>query len=190
VALVGKNFSSFGNMSRLGKQPLTFPSGVDVALEKGILTLKGPKGALSRQFTADVAFTLSDKTLTLAPAKETKLARSLWGTYAAHVRNMLRGVTEGFTKVLQIEGVGYRAEVKGSTLVMALGFSHPVVLPIPEGISVTVEKGVVTISGMDKDRVGQFAADIRAQKKPEPYKGKGIRYAGEFIIRKQGKKAA
>ncbi len=113
----------------------------------------------------------------------------MWGTYAAHARNMVTGVGEGFKKVLEIEGVGYRAEVKGNTLVLLMGFSHPVEMPIPEGLTVVVEKGVVTISGVDKEAVGQFAANVRKVKKPEPYKGKGIRYQGEYIIRKQGKKA-
>lgn len=151
--------------------------------------MKGPKGELARTFTNDVSITLEGQTITLAPARDTDYARALWGTYAAHMHNMLTGVTEGFEKKLEIEGVGYRAEVKGEKLVLSVGFSHPVEHAIPTGISVVVEKNLVTISGVDKDLVGQFAAVVRATKKPEPYKGKGIHYVGEYILRKQGKRA-
>jgi large subunit ribosomal protein L6 len=136
-----------------------------------------------------VAVAIDGATMTLTPAKESDDARALWGTYAAHVRNMVTGVTEGFTKVLEIEGVGYRAEVKNGSIVLLVGFSHPVDLKIPEGITATVEKGVITLTGTDKEVLGQYAADIRGIKPPEPYKGKGIHYRGEYIIRKQGKKA-
>jgi large subunit ribosomal protein L6 len=119
----------------------------------------------------------------------TDKAPALWGTYAAHLRNMIAGVTEGYTRILEIEGVGYRAEVKGNDLVLSVGFSHLVPLAIPEGITAEVLKNVITLTGSDKDALGQFAANVRKVKKPEPYKGKGIRYRGEFIIRKQGKKA-
>jgi len=137
----------------------------------------------------EVTITIEGSEITLAPANETKLARSLWGTYAAHVRNMVTGVSEGFTRNLEIEGVGYRAAVEGTNLVLNVGFSHPVTLAIPEGIAAEVVKSVITLTGSDKDALGQFAADVRKVKKPEPYKGKGIRYQGEHIIRKQGKKA-
>jgi large subunit ribosomal protein L6 len=176
-------------MSRIGKNPVIIPEKTEAQFADGVFTVKGPKGSLRRTFTDDVNIAVHGSTVTLAPARETQLARALWGTYAAHIQNMLEGVTAGFTKVLEIQGVGYRAEVKGSTLTMQLGFSHPVVLQIPEDLSVTIEKGVVTIVGIDKEAVGQFAANVRAKKKPEPYKGKGIRYQNEFIIRKQGKKA-
>ncbi len=176
-------------MSRIGKNPITLPSQTEATYAQGVFSVKGPKGALSRTFTDDVTVSIEGSSVTLAPARETQLARALWGTYAAHVQNMIKGVTEGFTRALEIQGVGYRAEVKGNTLAMQLGFSHPVILPIPQGVTATVEKGVITLTGIDKEVVGQFAANVRAQKKPEPYKGKGIRYQGEFIIRKQGKKA-
>lgn len=176
-------------MSRLGKQPLAIPEKVEASFEGGIFSVKGPKGTLTRALGNEVAITIDASGITLAPAKDTDLARALWGTYAAHIKNMIEGVTTGFTKVLQVEGVGYRGEVKGNSLVMQLGFSHPVVFAIPDGVSVSVEKGVFTITGIDKEIVGQFAANVRAKKKPEPYKGKGIRYQGEYIIRKQGKKA-
>lgn len=176
-------------MSRLGKQALAIPSGIEATFEGGVFSVKGPKGTLARPFTDDVNVVLSAEGVTLTPAKDTKLANALWGTYAAHILNMIEGVTKGFTKVLQVEGVGYRGEVKGSNLVMQLGFSHPVSFDIPEGVTVTAEKGIFTISGIDKEVVGQFAANVRSKKPPEPYKGKGIRYQGEYIIRKQGKKA-
>ncbi len=176
-------------MSRLGKQPVTIPSGVTVTVENGLMTVTGPKGTLTRAIKPDVTVAVEEGAVVLTPGK-TVLAPALWGTYAAHVRNMIKGVTEGFTKILDIEGVGYRAEVKGTTLNLTVGFSHPVHLAIPEGITALVEKTAITLSSADKDLLGQFAANVRKVKKPEPYKGKGIRYRGEFIIRKQGKKAA
>lgn len=176
-------------MSRIGKQPITIPAGVEATLSNGVLTLKGPKGTLSRAFSSDVAITIADGVITLAPARESDLARALWGTYGAHIGNMLEGVTKGFEKKLEIEGVGYRGEVKGNKLALSVGFSHPVEISIPEGVTVVVEKGLFTITGIDKEVVGQFAATVRDTKRPEPYKGKGIRYQGEYIIRKQGKKA-
>ncbi|MCA9364212.1 50S ribosomal protein L6 [Candidatus Kaiserbacteria bacterium] len=177
-------------MSRIGKQPITLPKGVEASFADGVLTIKGAKGTLTRPVAADVVVTTADGTLSFAPANESDRARALWGTFAAHAHNMITGVTEGFKKELEIEGVGYRAEVRGgSEIVLSVGFSHPVSLKAPEGVSVAVEKNLITVEGADKEVVGQFAANIRAVKKPEPYKGKGIHYVGEYIIRKQGKKA-
>ena len=177
-------------MSRLGKIPVVIPAGVEVTLVDGVLKTKGPKATLERPVRVeDVSFTIEGSEMTLAPANETKQAKALWGTYAAHARNMITGVTEGFTRVLEIEGVGYRAAVEGNKIVLNVGFSHPVNLDIPEGISAEVVKSAITLTGSDKDALGQFAANVRKVKKPEPYKGKGIRYQGEHIIRKQGKKA-
>ena len=176
-------------MSRLGKIPVVIPAGVTVTLNEGVMTVVGPKGTLTRSVRPDVIITVGESEVVFAPGATVE-AKALWGTYAAHLRNMIVGVTTGFTKILEIEGVGYRAEVKGNTIVLNVGFSHPVVLEIPAGITALVEKGVVTLAGFDKDLLGQFAANVRGVKKPEPYKGKGIRYRGEFIIRKQGKKAA
>jgi large subunit ribosomal protein L6 len=158
-------------------------------MKDGVFSVKGSKGALTREFRSDVSVSIDNGTITLAPARDTDLARALWGTYASHIMNMVEGVTKGFEKKLEIEGVGYRGEVKGKKLVLSIGFSHPVELDIPEGVTVTVEKGLFTIAGIDKDVLGQFAATVRGMKEPEPYKGKGIRYQGEYIIRKQGKKA-
>ena len=176
-------------MSRLGKIPVVIPANVTVTLENGVLTVKGTKGTLTKPMKKDVDFAFEGNTVTLTPGN-TPMAKALWGTYAAHIRNMITGVTEGFTKILEIEGVGYRAEVKGKDISMNLGFSHPVIIAIPEGITAEVVKNVITLSGYDKDALTQFAANVRKVKKPEPYKGKGIRYRGEFIIRKQGKKAS
>lgn len=176
-------------MSRLGKIPVTIPSGVEVTFTDGVLTVKGPKGTLTRDIKDSVSVTVADGMVTTAPVEGKDDAPALWGTYASHVNNMVTGVTEGFTKNLEIEGVGYRAAVEGNTVVLNVGFSHQVKLDIPDGLQATVEKNVITITGADKDALGQFAANIRKVRPPEPYKGKGIRYQGEYIIRKQGKKA-
>jgi large subunit ribosomal protein L6 len=180
-------------MSRLGKKPVVLAANVTATFAGGVLTMKGPKGEIARMFTDDVTITLADGEITLMPSSETNYTRALWGTYAAHIYNMITGVTEGFTKKLEIEGVGYRAEMKadgkGSALGLSVGFSHPISIPVPVGLTVSVEKNVITVSGIDKDVVGQFAAVVRLSKPPEPYKGKGIRYAGEYVLRKQGKRA-
>jgi large subunit ribosomal protein L6 len=176
-------------MSRLGKQPIAIPQGVEVTVADGIVSVKGPKGTLTKQVSPLVTIDVKEGEVIVMPKKEMDAARAMWGTFAAHVRNMVKGVTEGFTKQLEIEGVGYRAEAQGNNLKLAVGFSHPVLIPTPEGITLTVEKNLITVTGPDKEIVGQFAADIRKVKKPEPYKGKGIHYMGEYIIRKQGKKA-
>lgn len=177
-------------MSRLAKQPIAIPKGVEVKLDGTLLTVKGTKGELSRSFKTDViSLEIKDDSVVLEKKEDTVFSRALVGTYASHVMNMIAGVTEGFTKKLIVEGVGFRSEVKGSTLEMQLGFSHSVVMDIPEGITTTAEKNVITVTGSDKERTMQFAAQIRAKKKPEPYKGKGIRYEGEIIRRKQGKRS-
>lgn len=176
-------------MSRLGKQPVTIPQGVTVDFKENTLKISGPKGSLEREIKKDVNLKVENNSIILEPTNSVN-AKALWGTYAAHVRNMLKGVTEGFTKILDVEGVGYRSEVKGKDLVLSMGFSHPVILEIPEGISAVVEKNTITLTGVNKDTLGQFSANVRKVRPPEPYKGKGIRYRGEYIIRKQGKKAA
>ncbi len=175
-------------MSRLGKQPVQIPTGVEVTFVGGVLKVKGPKGELVRTITGDVSVTITDGVVIFAKTKDTKASRALWGTCASHLLNMIEGVTKGFVKILEIEGVGYKAEAQGNKIKLMVGFSHPVELFAPEGVQILVEKGVVTISGIDKEVVGQFAANVREIKKPEPYKGKGIHYRGEYIIRKQGKK--
>lgn len=177
-------------MSRIAKQPIPIPAGTTVTFVDGIFTVKGAKGTLARAFRDDVKFVIDANTITLSPAKDEIFARALWGTYASHVKNMLAGVNTPFIKKLILEGVGFKSEVKGTDLVLALGFSHGVTVAIPAGLTVTAEKNNITITGVDKESVGQFASKIRAMKKPEPYKGKGFRYHDEVIRRKQGKKAA
>jgi large subunit ribosomal protein L6 len=178
------------HMSRIGKKAIIISVGVIVSFKDGVLSVKGKSGEISKTIRPVVGVTVTPTDVTFAPVAETRLARALWGTYTAHFRNMVEGVTNGFKKDLIIEGVGYRATLQGQKVVLSLGFSHPVNVDIPKGITVTVDKGSMSIAGIDKDAVGQFAANIRALKKPEPYKGKGIRYSNEVIRRKQGKKAA
>lgn len=175
-------------MSRIGKQPVEIPQGTDVSLQNGILTVKGPKGEITRTFKSAVAIKVEDGLVSFTPANSSKEARALWGTYASHVSNMVKGVNEPYVKKLEVNGVGYRVDLQGNKLVLNIGFSHPVELIVPEGIDVAVEKNVITVSGIDKDAVGQFSANVRAVRKPEPYKGKGIKYSDEVIRRKEGKK--
>lgn len=182
-------FGSF-NMSRVGKQQLEIPAKTTVSLSDGMVLVEGPKGKLSKEVLPLIEIKITDNIVSFEPKKNDPFARALWGTYASHVKNMILGVTEGYTKKLILEGVGFKSEVKGKNLELALGFSHPVIVPIPEGLTVTAEKNNITVSGIDKEIVGQFTAKVRSLKKPEPYKGKGFRYDGEVIRRKQGKKAA
>lgn len=177
-------------MSRLGKRGIVIPAGTEVSVSASEIVVKGKGGTLKRPLHSAVVVKVDGKEVTVNPADKTRLAKALWGTYAAHVRNMVSGVNTPFLKKLQIEGIGYKAEMQGKAIKLALGFSHPVLVNIPEGLTVAIEKNIISISGADKDAVGQFAASVRALKKPEPYKGKGIRYEGERIIEKQGKKAA
>ena len=176
-------------MSRTGKKPVTIPSGVTASVEGGVVSMKGPKGTLSIPMADEVTYTLEDGKLTVAPANGTKRARSFWGMQRTLIQNLVTGVTEGYSKVLEITGVGYRADAKGKVLNLKLGYSHDVDFPVPEGIEIkTPDNTTVEISGIDKQKVGQVAAEIRRWRKPEPYKGKGIKYRGEFIFRKEGKK--
>jgi large subunit ribosomal protein L6 len=176
-------------MSRVGKHPVDVPSGVDVAIDGKTVTAKGKLGQLAYQATDEVIIVLDDGKVVVRPVDESKRARAMWGTARSRIKSMVVGVSEGFTKQLEINGVGYRAAVQGSTLSLQLGFSHDINYPIPEGIAITCEKPTsVTISGADKQRVGQVAAEIRGFRPPEPYKGKGIKYVDEIILRKEGKK--
>ena len=177
-------------MSRIGKQQLSIPAGVEVTFDAHAVRVKGPKGELTRALREEIAFKTENGVITSEPRRNDKFSRSLWGTYMSHVKNMITGVVTPFEKKLIVEGVGLKWEVKGTALFMNLGFSHPVIMKIPEGITVTAEKGTLTISGTDKEAVGLFANRVRQMKKPEPYKGKGIRYSNEVIRRKQGKKSA
>ena len=176
-------------MSRVGKYPVTVPSGVTVEIANRILKAKGKLGELSLRLSDEVDAKLEDGKVVIAPRSQTKRARTLWGTTRSHVNNMVGGVSKGFSKTLEISGVGYRAQVQGKNLQLQLGFSHDVVYPIPVGVAIKCEKPTqITISGADRQRVGQVAAEIRAFRKPEPYKGKGIKYNDERIRRKEGKK--
>lgn len=177
-------------MSRLAKKAIAIPAKTEISVSGGSVRVKGPKGELYRSVHRLIEVAVGPEGVQIAPKAKSRETRALTGTYASHVRNMIEGVTAGFTKKLFIEGVGYKWDVAGKTLNLSLGFSHPVKVAIPEGLTVSAEKGALSISGINKELVGQFAADIRALKKPEPYKGKGIRYDGEVIRRKQGKKAA
>lgn len=177
-------------MSRLAKKPIELPAGVTATLENRVFTVTGPKGSLTREFRDEITIKLDGTIITVELRAKDVFARSLLGTYAAHIKNMIKGVTEGYEKKLILEGVGFKSAVSGNILDLALGFSHPVKEEIPEGLTVTAEKNVITISGIDKEKVGQFTAHVRSLKKPEPYKGKGMRYADEVIRRKQGKKSA
>jgi len=176
-------------MSRIGKVPVALPGGVTATVEGSMLSVKGPKGTLTMPTMDDISYSIEDGRILVRPANETKRARSFWGMQRTMVQNLVTGVTEGFTKVLEITGVGYRAAAQGKNLRLQLGYSHDVNIPVPEGSEVkTPDPTTVEISGSDRQRVGQLAAEIRRWRKPEPYKGKGIKYRGEFIFRKEGKK--
>ena len=176
-------------MSRIGKVPVALPDSVTASIEGSILSVKGPKGTLTMPMMDDISYGIEDDRIVVKPANETKRARSFWGMQRTLVQNLVTGVTEGFTKKLQITGVGYRANLQGKNLKLQLGYSHDVDYPVPEGIEIkTPDQTTVHITGIDRQKVGQVAAEIRRWRKPEPYKGKGIKYAGEFIFRKEGKK--
>jgi large subunit ribosomal protein L6 len=177
-------------MSRIGKQEIIIPAGVEVTKNGPVLTVKGSKGTLTKNFRDDVTINIADKMITLSIQRNDKFSKSLWGTYASHVKNMIAGVETPYAKKLILEGVGFKSEVKGKELHLALGFSHPVIVKIPENLTVTAEKNNITVTGIDKEVVGSFTAELRSMKKPEPYKGKGFRYEDEVIRRKQGKKTA
>ncbi|WP_422366191.1 50S ribosomal protein L6 [Pelagibius sp.] len=176
-------------MSRVGKNPVEVPSGVEVAVKGGLVSAKGKLGVLDYQATDDVEISQEDGKVWVKPANDGKRARAMWGTVRSRIQNMVVGVSEGFTKNLEINGVGYRAAVQGQSLNLQLGFSHDVLYPIPEGITIKCEKPTaISVSGADKQKVGQVAAEIRSYRPPEPYKGKGVKYADEVILRKEGKK--
>ena len=178
-------------MSRIGKQIITLPQGTTAQLLGSVLSIKGPKGELKRTIHEKVFVSLNDSGITVdVKEKEEKKERSLWGAYASHIMNMVEGVNKGFEKQLEINGVGYRVAMQGSDLKIEVGFSHPIIFKTPPGIQAQVEKNVITLRGADKELLGDTAAKIRAIRKPEPYKGKGIKYMEETIRRKAGKTAA
>ncbi|OYY67723.1 MAG: 50S ribosomal protein L6 [Sphingomonadales bacterium 28-55-16] len=176
-------------MSRIGKKPVPIPAGVTASMEAGTLSVKGPKGELKMPMSDLISYEMQDDGLLVKPANSSRAARAFWGMQRTLVQNLVTGVTEGFTKVLEITGVGYRANSQGKMLKLQLGYSHDVDFAIPDGIEIkTPDNTTVEISGIDKQKVGQVAAEIRRWRKPEPYKGKGIKYRGEYIFRKEGKK--
>ncbi len=175
-------------MSRVAKKPIVIPEKTTVTVDKGTVTVKGPLGQLAREFKLGVDFKIENNSVVVSLKRPEDYM--LVGTYASHLKNMIKGVTVGFSKKLVVEGIGFKSDVKGAKLDLSLGFSHPVSLPIPTDLKVTAEKNIITITGVSNESVGGFASKIRSLKKPEPYKGKGIRYEGEVIRRKQGKKAA
>lgn len=177
-------------MSRIGKKPVHMPEKTEVTVSGSTLSVQGPLGVVTRTVHPYVKIEVTGRTVSVVPTNETRLARALWGTYASHLTNMLRGVREPYRKKLVLDGVGYKMAVTGKELTMQVGFSHPVKMAIPEGINAIVEKSELTLTGIDKEELGQFAANVRAVKKPEPYKGKGFHYSDEVILRKQGKKAS
>lgn len=177
-------------MSRIGKKPVVVPSGVEASIKANVISIKGPKGTLSFAHHTDVSVALAEGVFTVAKVGESKRAQAIWGTTVKIIANMIDGVTKGFQKQLELSGVGFRMAVQGKKINLALGFSHPVEVDIVDGLEAKIEANVLTISGIDKQKVGQFAAEIRRLKPVEPYKGKGFRYVGEIVRRKEGKKAS
>ncbi len=176
-------------MSRIGKKIIDITPKTEVSFSDGILSVKGPLGELSRYFKPEIKIEINDGKVSLNPKRNSLDVLALWGTYASHIINMISGVHKLFEKKLIVEGIGYKSDVKGEELVMSLGFSHPVKVKIPKGLKVVAEKNIITVSGIDNEQVGQFVAKVRDMKKPEPYKGKGIRYENEVVRRKEGKKS-
>jgi large subunit ribosomal protein L6 len=176
-------------MSRIGKKAIALPKGVTASVDGQTVKVKGPKGELSVKLVQEVTASVDDHGIHVAPRKEMERAPQMWGLSRTLVNNLVTGVTQGFTQKLEIQGVGYRAAVQGKNLQIALGYSHDIVYPIPEGIAIATPRPVeIVVTGIDKQKVGQVAAEIRAFRPPEPYKGKGVKYAGEYIFRKEGKK--
>jgi large subunit ribosomal protein L6 len=176
-------------MSRVGKKPVAIPAGVSASVQGQVVNVKGPKGSLSLVLHRDVAAKVADGEVKIDPCGDTKRARAMWGTYRSLLANVMEGVTKGFERRLEISGVGYRASVQGRNLQVQLGYSHDIIYPIPDGITIATPRPTeIVITGIDGQKVGHVAAEIRAFRKPEPYKGKGVKYANEFIFRKEGKK--
>ncbi|MFH1454729.1 MAG: 50S ribosomal protein L6 [bacterium] len=177
-------------MSRLGKKGIEIPAKTEVKINGGVVVVKGPLGELSRAFRKNIAISIEGNKIELKPVKETLENKALWGTYASHIMNMIEGVNKGYTNRLLVEGIGYKADITPTEIVFKVGFSHPVKVSIPKNLKVISDKGVVVVTGIDKELVTSFSSSLQAIKKPEPYKGKGIRFEGEVIRRKEGKKTA
>ena len=181
--------SLFANsMSRIGKKPILIPEGVEVKIDDGKVTINGPRGELSQEIRPEIGVEIKDQKICVSPKIKTKQTKAFWGLFRALLANMVKGVVEGYEKKLELQGIGYRVALEGKDLVLQIGFTHPVKIEAPKGIEFKVEKNIITISGIDKGLVGQIAAKIRKIRPPEPYKGKGIRYVGEKVRRKVGKK--
>ena len=177
-------------MSRIAKKPIVLPAKTETSFSAGVITIKGPLGTLTKTIKPVVNVVVGKDEIVLTLNNETLQSKALWGTYASHIKNMIAGVHKVYEKKLVVEGIGYKADIKGKDLVLALGFSHTITVPIPADLKITSEKNTITVSGIDCEKVGQFAAEVRSLKKPEPYLGKGIHYSDEVVRRKQGKKAA
>lgn len=177
-------------MSRIGKKGIEIPEKVEIKNDGNIVTVKGPLGELKREFRKNISISVVDNKIELKPVKENIENNALWGTYTSHIKNMVEGVTKGYTRKLIVEGIGYRADATPTDITFKVGFSHPVKISIPKEIKVTSDKGLITVTGIDKELVTRFASELKAVKKPEPYKGKGIRFEDEVIRRKEGKKTA
>ncbi len=177
-------------MSRIGKRPIEIPNGVEVKEDKGLVNVKGPKGDLEAKIPDEIGVEIKDKEVIVSERRKTKRSKAFWGTSRAVIANMVYGVNAGYSVDLQIKGVGYRAEMQGTDLILRVGFSHPVEIKAPEGVGFAVSKDIITVSGIKKDLVGRVAADVRKVRPPEPYKGKGIRYKDEVVVLKEGKKGA
>ena len=175
-------------MSRIGKKPIQIPEGVEVKIEDNLISVRGPKGELSRKIRPEVKVEIKGKEIRVLPQKEINVTKAIWGLTRALIFNIIKGVTSGFEKKLEMQGIGFNASVQEEELILNVGFSHPVKIKVPQGLNISVEKNIITVSGIDKELVGQTAATIRKVKPAEPYKGKGIRYLGEIIKRKVGKK--
>ena len=176
-------------MSRVGSSAITIPADVTLSNDGGVVVVKGKNGELTAPLHSDVELSVAENVATLKPVRDTRQAKALWGTMRSNLNNMVVGVSEGFTRKLEINGVGYRAAVQGNKLVLTLGFSHPVEMEVPAGLKVAIENNTsITITGADKQLLGQFASEVRAKRPPEPFKGKGVKYADEYIVRKEGKK--
>ena len=177
-------------MSRIGKKAIEIPAKTEVKIEGGVVSVKGPLGELTRAFKKNIVITIVDGKVELKPAKETLENKALWGTYSSHIKNMVAGVNKEYVERMVVEGIGYKADVTPKDITFKVGFSHPVKVSIPQGLKVASDKGVLVISGINKELVTSFASSLRAIKKPEPYKGKGIRFENEVVRRKEGKKTA
>jgi large subunit ribosomal protein L6 len=184
----GKNNSNYIIMSRIGKKPIEIPEGVEVKIEGQKVTIKGSKGELNREIRPEIGIEIKEEKIFISPKIETKKTKAFWGLTRTLLFNMIKGVTEGYEKKLEIRGIGYKANLEGENLILDVGFSHQVKIKMPEEIKFSVEKNIITVSGIDKQKVGELSAKIRKVKPPEPYKGKGIRYVGEHVRRKMGKR--